>query len=94
MRPRVLHCPQGTAQLYIWHMLNDVIWRAIERIQIQRKEPTGLIPSSDLQPDGPQCFCGPSVGVRHDKARHAGSVPCPGDSGHAGGTWGGVPRRR
>ena len=34
-------------------LLNDVIWRAMQRAQFpSTKEPTGLIPSSDLRPDG------------------------------------------
>ena len=34
-------------------LLNDTIWRALQRAQMPSiKEPTGLIPASDLRPDG------------------------------------------
>jgi hypothetical protein len=34
-------------------LLNEVIWRAMQRAQIpSAKEPTGLVPASDLRPDG------------------------------------------
>ena len=34
-------------------LLNDIIWRALQRAQIPSiKEPTGLVPNSDLRPTG------------------------------------------
>ena len=48
-----LACKKSVGRHPRHSLLNDVIWRAMQRAQIpSAKEPTGLIPSSDLRPDG------------------------------------------
>ena len=63
--------------------LNDVIWRAMQRAQVPSvKEPIGLVPASDLRPDGASMLPwaqGSLSGMGCDGPGHAGPIPCSGN---------------